>query len=160
MGTSEWSGAETEAEQACFLLCRTKCPNFSEIFFPLSLCFWNVFQKSHLGPKKPFTKWVLVAWETLVLVNGFFLWETFLAECQYLEGNWGQGILRITCHFVYLFFLPKLRHIIVKEFLKISILRCPRSGIQKHLLILETLACSIQILAAVKKHSFKMDTVL
>lgn len=158
MGTSEWS--RNWSRTSLFPALQNKMSQLLWDFFP-PLCFWNVFQKSHLGPKKPFTKWVLVAWETLVLVClGFFLWETFLAECQYLEGNWGQGILRITCHFVYLFFLPKLRHIIVKEFLKISILRCPRSGIQKHLLILETLACSIQILAAVKKHSFKMDTVL
>jgi len=55
--------------------------------------------------------------------------------------------------------MPKLRDII-KGFLKISILRCPRWGIQKHLFILEILACSIQILATVKKSNFKMVIVL
>lgn len=66
---------------------------------------------------------------------------------------WGSLVI-----FFYLSFLPKLSHI-VQEFLKISILRCPRWGMQKHLLILETLAYSIQILAAVKKHNFEVDTV-
>lgn len=56
-------------------------------------------------------------------------------------------------------FLPKLRHI-VSEFLKISISTCPRWGIQKHLLILETLAYSIKILAAVKNCSLKMDAAV
>lgn len=42
-------------------------------------------------------------------------------------------------------FLPTLRYIF-REFLKISILPCPRQDIQKHLLSLESLAHSIKFL--------------
>lgn len=103
----------------------------------------------HLESVKLFIKWVLFLWELwwwLVL-----LWKTFLADLQYPWRSYGPGILGIICDFIYLFFLPKLKHL-VKELLKIGILRW---GIQKHLLILETLAYSIKFLQQSKSTVLK-----
>lgn len=153
------SGVERTLKQNKLLSCSAE-PNVSEIFpsslFVLEKCFRNsIWDLRNLSSNELQLHEKLRCWWCWI----FFLWETFLAECQYSEGNWGQDILSITCDFFfYLFFLPKLGHI-VQEFLKISISRCPRWGMQKHLFILETFACSIQILAADKRYNFKVDTV-
>lgn len=152
MRISEWSGAKNWNRTNSFPAPQNQMSHLLWDFSPSTLYFWNVFQKFHLEPVKPFTKWVIVAWKLwwwLIL-----LWNTFLAELSRSKKLWAM-YFGDHLWFCLLLFMPKLKHF-VEDLPKISILRL---GIQKHRLILETLACSIQILAAAKKHSFKMDTL-
>lgn len=131
------------AEQARFLV-----EQFSGLFFPLfvsEMCFsssiWDLRKTFHhlsVICKKNFGG------------GDFFLWEKKFGWMSTSRRKLGPRYFGDRLWFCLPWpFLPKLRHI-VSEFLKISILTCPRWGIQKHLLILETLAYSIEILAAVK----------
>lgn len=127
-------------------------------FFPLSL-FLKCVSAVPFGTWGTFQHLIVIC-KTNFGGGYFFLWEKKFGWMSTSRRKLGPSYFGDHLWFCLPRpFLPKLRHI-VSEFLKISISTCSRWGIQKHLLILETLAYSIKILAAVKNCSLKMDAAV